>query len=384
MDLFAYYSFMDICNLADIASSFVQSENNGLKRTDRAGPKLSASASVASVVTATTSIMDNRGQRNVRADERSASTASTFASVRTNDQFRSIDRHVTSLALEMLASQVDASALVTVEPVRAGTWKAVSRHESTRTKIGGDYQYKRLIVLKFTPAGVPYLHCNCSFYVQRGVVCLHVVKLKGGVVSRDDIHPRFWMNLAPPTPAERLQWNAECHPTIADVSGLGDAAVARLYAEHLEAVENASVDDDSDDGDNAPRRSVDFDTDSAGDQPGHMTISADEISKIKCSRRHNFVKEHLLRMQSEMLDKMLKLPPSILSVCLSEWLPSKALEFYQEFHDHFAVEKPDGGASLAPPPLVPSFARGSGSSKKAGYNVYKKKKIAHLSAISSP
>ena len=330
-----------------------------------------ASAPLVNLVTASTSIMDNRGQRDSRIDERSASTASTFASIRTNDYLRSIDRHVTSLAMEMLTSQVDASALVTIEPVRTGVWSAVSHHESTRTKIGGDYQYNRRIALKFTPAGVPYLHCNCNFYIQRGVVCLHVVELKGGRVSQNDIHPRFWVNLPPPTPAMRRQWNAECHPTIVGVTGLSDAVVARLYEELLDAVANARSDDDGNDIDNEPR---DFETDSAGDQLGHMTVTANEISKIKGSRRYNFVREHLLRMHGQLLDKMAKLPPSILSNCLSEWLPSKTLEFYQEFEDHFADEKPDDGASLVPPRLVPSLARGHGSSKKAGYNSRKRKK----------
>jgi hypothetical protein len=373
MDLFAYYSFMDICNLAIIASSFVESENNGLKRNDRAGPKLCASAPLVNLVTASASIMDSRGQRNSRIDERSASTASTFASIRTNDHLRAIDRHVTSLAMEMLASQVDASALVTIEPVCDGVWSAVSRHASARTKIGGEYQYKRRISLKFTPAGVPYLHCNCNFYIQRGVVCLHVVELKGGRVSQHDIHPRFWVNVPPPTPAQRRQWNAECHPTIAGVPGLSDVVVTRLREEHLDSAANARVDDDCDDVDNEPRQSVDFETDSAGDQLGHITVTADEISKIKGSRRFNFVREHLLRMHGVLLDKMAKLPPSILSDCLSEWLPSKTLELYQEFEDHFAEQKPDGGASLVPPRRVPSSARGHGSSKKAGYKGSKRK-----------
>ncbi len=304
-----------------------------------------------------------------------------YPRVSRNEQLKLIDRSVTPYAMTLLQEQLDASDSVTVANERDGVWTAISSHTSTRQRIGGEQHYKRRIVVKFTPSGVPYLHCDCNFYIQRGVVCGDVLSLKCGHVVQSDIHPRFWTSLAPPTAAERIEWNVECHPTIDGVPGLSVALIARLRETAASASGHGGDDDGRRDGgralgDGESRQSVDFDVDvSDAHSSAHTLVTVAEISKKKNrAGRYNLVQKHVLRLFGDLMGDMARQVPRDLSVCLSEWLPNKVFDLHQEFREYFAVKHADSGAGVVTRPNIRSNLRGSGTSAKAGMGTTKSKK----------
>ena len=102
--------------------------------------------------------------------------------IRSSKYLSRIDRIIMPHAMDLLIGQFQASHQVTISLVRDGEWSAVSQHSSTCRKIGGDRHYTRRNVVKFTPNGCPYLHCSCYYYVQHGIVCRHVIRLKCGEI----------------------------------------------------------------------------------------------------------------------------------------------------------------------------------------------------------
>ena len=181
----------------------------------------------------------------------------------------------------LLQEQLEASKFVTVSNQRDGVWTALSSRTPNRPRIGGEQRYKRRIDVRFTPLGIPYLHCDCNFYVQRGIVCSDVLSLKRGLLVQADIHPRFWINLSPPSAATRLEWNAECHPTIDGVPGISAALIARLREQAGRRGDDGGHDDgDSEQGDGDVGQSFDVDAD-MGDTSAYTQVTAAEITKVK-------------------------------------------------------------------------------------------------------